>query len=102
VESVAAVTDLDTVQLSIAEFKPDRSRETAARPADTLRLVARAAFAPAHSAATIMAERLGAIRHAEAPVSAVAASTAAAVTAAVVAVDMPGIYVPVAKNLREE
>ena len=54
---------------------------------DMPRLAARAAFVRAHSVATIMAERLEAIRHAEAPVSVAEAFTVAAeVTAVVVGV----------------
>jgi len=92
VEWAAAVADSDTAQLSITEFKPGRSRETGVQLEDMLRLAAREAFAPAHSAATITVESPEAIRHAEGPASAVAASMAGAVTAVAAAVDMPGTY----------
>jgi hypothetical protein len=76
---VARAAEPDTAQLSITEFRPGRSRETGGRPADTLHRAARAAYTRAHSVATIMAERPGAIRHAEARASVVAGvSTAAA------------------------
>jgi hypothetical protein len=107
--SEAAVTQADTAQLSITEFKPGRSRETAGRLEDMLRLAARAAFALVHSVATIMAERLEAIRHAEVPASvaeaftaAAEAFTAAAVMVVAVAVNMAGVYRLRRKNLRRE
>jgi hypothetical protein len=101
--SEAAVTEADTAQLSITEFKPGRSRETGGRLEDMLRLAARAAFARARSVATIMAERPGAIRHAEAPVSVAEAFTVAAeVMAVAVAVDLARVYKLRRKNLRRE
>jgi hypothetical protein len=51
---------------TILAQQPSRSTETSRRLADTLNLVARAASAPAPSAATTMADRQGAFRHTEA------------------------------------
>ena len=82
----AAVADTDTAQLSITEFKPGRLREIGEPLEDTLRLAARAAFALGHSVATITAERLGAIRRAEALASAAVAFMAVVASMAAVAV----------------
>jgi hypothetical protein len=52
---------------SVPGLERGLSRETGRRLADTLHLVVRAAYARARSAATIMVESQGAIRHAEGP-----------------------------------